>query len=92
VGPGESNTALVELTAGDYVAFCFLPDQAAQGMVEPFSVTGEAPTEVAAPEPSSTVGLSNFVFDVPEGFDGQGTVEVVNNADQAHVLTIVSAD
>ncbi len=92
VRPGESNTALVELTAGDYVAYCFLPNHAAQGMVEPFSVTGEPPVEVATPTPASTVGLSNFEFAVPEGFDGQGTVEVVNDGDQAHELTIITAD
>lgn len=92
VVPGESNTALVELAAGEYVAYCFLPSHAAQGMVEPFSVTGEAPAAVAAPEPSSTVGLSNFAFAVPEDFDGQGTIEVVNESDQAHELTIITAD
>ena len=92
VVPGESNTALVELAAGDYVAYCFLPNHAAQGMVEPFSVTGETPTGVVTPTPASTVGLSNFAFDVPGDFDGEGTVEVVNEGDQAHELTIVTAD
>jgi len=92
VRPGEANSALVELTAGDYVAYCFLPNHAAQGMVEPFSVTGEPPAEVVTPTVASTVGLSNFEFDVPEDFDGQGTVEVVNDGDQAHEMTIITTD
>lgn len=92
VGPGEANTALVQLEAGEYVAYCFLPDHAAQGMVEPFTVTGEAPAEVAAPEAASTIELVNFGFEVPAIFDGRGTIEVVNNGDQAHELTILDAD
>ena len=78
--------------AGDYVTYCFLPDHAQQGMIEPFTVTGETPAEPVTVEAMSTVGLHDFGFDVPEDFDGQGTVEVVNNGDQAHELTILDAD
>jgi len=92
VAPGEANTALVNLEAADYVTYCFLPDHAQQGMIEPFTVTGEAPAEPVTVEATSTVGLHDFSFDVPEDFDGQGTVEVVNNGDQAHELTILDTE
>ena len=86
---GETNTALVELAAGEYVAYCFIPQHAQQGMVEPFTVTGESagPAEV---ESASTIRLDDFAFDVPDDWDGQGAVEVVNDGSQPHELTIVS--
>jgi uncharacterized cupredoxin-like copper-binding protein len=88
---GESNSAVVNLTPGEYVAYCFIPDHAAQGMVEPFTVTGET-VEPVAQDADTTVGLENFAFDVPDDFSGQGTVEVTNNGDQPHELTILKAD
>jgi uncharacterized cupredoxin-like copper-binding protein len=88
---GATNSALVELTAGDYVAYCFIPEHAQQGMIEPFTVTGD-PVGAPTVEAGSTIGLENFAFDVPDDFDGQGTVEVVNNGDQAHEMTIVNTD
>jgi uncharacterized cupredoxin-like copper-binding protein len=78
---GESNSAVVDLTPGEYVAYCFIPDHAAQGMVEPFTVTGET-VEPVAQDADTTVGLENFAFDVPDDFSGQGTVEVTYNGDQ----------
>ena len=78
--------------AGDYVAYCFLPDHAQQGMVEPFTVTGEAAAEAVTVEAASTVAMRDFEFEVPDGWDGQGTVEVVNEGDQAHELTILGAE
>jgi uncharacterized cupredoxin-like copper-binding protein len=92
IAPGETNTALVNLGPGDYVAYCFLPNHAPRGMIEPFTVTGEALAEPVTVEATATVGLHDFGFDVPEDFDGQGTIEVVNDGDQAHELTIADAD
>lgn len=89
--PGETNSALVSLDAGAYVAYCFIPEHAQQGMIEPFSVTGDPSGPVTA-EPSETVSLRDFEFDVPDGFTGQGTVEVVNEGEQGHELTIVRAE
>ncbi len=89
---GESNTALVDLVPGEYVAYCFLPGHAEQGMVEPFTVTGEAPAPTTEVEPDSTVTLRDFGFEVPDGWDGQGTVAVVNEGPQPHELTINNLD
>jgi uncharacterized cupredoxin-like copper-binding protein len=89
--PGETNDALLTLEAGEYVTYCFIPDHAQQGMIEPFTVTGEEATP-AVVDATETVGLDNFEFDLPDGFTGQGTVEVTNNGDQAHEMTIVHAD
>jgi uncharacterized cupredoxin-like copper-binding protein len=89
VPAGETNSALVALDPGEYVAYCFIPQHAQQGMVEPFTVTGDAPAEPVSAEADETVGLDEFEFDVPDGFTGQGTIEVVNNGDQPHELTIV---
>lgn len=89
VPAGEVNDAVVNLTPGDYVAYCFLPDHAAQGMIEPFTVTGAEPAEAATFPADETVGLSEFAFDVPEGFTGQGRIAVANEGEQPHELTIV---
>ena len=91
VEAGATNQALVSLDAGEYVAYCFIPEHAEQGMIEPFTVTGDSSVPSAA-EATATVGLEDFEFDVPDDFTGQGTVEVVNNGDQAHELTVVHAD
>jgi plastocyanin len=91
VPSGETNSAVVNVTPGEYVAYCFLPEHAAQGMIEPFTVTGDAVEP--APMPSDEgVGLEDFQFNVPADFTGQGTVEVVNNGRQAHELTIVDTE
>jgi uncharacterized cupredoxin-like copper-binding protein len=91
IPPGESNTALVELTAGDHVAYCFLPDHARQGMIEPFTVTDGGEVSPPAVEPAATIALDDFEFVVPQGFAGQGTIEVVNEGAQAHEWTILGA-
>jgi uncharacterized cupredoxin-like copper-binding protein len=85
---GETNAARVDLAPGEYVAYCFIPDHAQQGMIEPFTVTGEA-VEPAPVEADQTIGLENFAFDVPDEFTGQGTFEVTNTGDQPHEWTIV---
>jgi uncharacterized cupredoxin-like copper-binding protein len=85
---GETNAAQVNLTPGEYVAYCFIPQHAQQGMVEPFTVTGEA-AEPAPVQADATVSLSDFQFDVPQDFTGQGTVAVTNQGDQPHEWTIV---
>jgi uncharacterized cupredoxin-like copper-binding protein len=85
---GQTNSAVVNLTPGEYVAYCFIPQHAQQGMIEPFTVTGEA-VEPAAVEADTTIGLHDFGFDVPDDFTGQGTVAVTNNGEQPHELTIV---
>jgi len=89
--PGETNSALVSLDAGEYVAYCFIPQHAQQGMIEPFTVTGESSGPASA-DASETIALRDFEFDVPDGFTGQGTVEVVNEGAQGHELTIVRAE
>ena len=91
VAVGGTNQALVTLEAGEYVAYCFLPDHAEAGMIEPFTVTGNDAVPAAA-EATETVGMTEFEFDVPDDFSGQGTVEVVNTGEQAHEMTIVHAD
>jgi uncharacterized cupredoxin-like copper-binding protein len=85
---GQTNSALVDLTPGEYVAYCFIPDHAQQGMIEPLTVTGEE-TGLTAVTADEEIGLHDFGFDVPDGFTGQGTVAVTNNGEQPHELTIV---
>jgi uncharacterized cupredoxin-like copper-binding protein len=91
IPPGETNTALVSLEGGEYVAYCFIPDHAQQGMIEPFTVSGDSVAPAVA-EATETVGLEEFSFDLPDDFTGQGTIAVTNNGVQGHEMTIVQGE
>jgi hypothetical protein len=94
VAPGASGSAVADLAAGDYLMMCFIPSpadgvpHAAKGMVLPFTVAegDSAGDELAADEVAATVGLSEFRFDIPDGFDGQGTIALENRGQQAHEM------
>lgn len=93
--PGETGSATVPLTEGSYALICFIPTQDGeshytQGMVARLDVVA-APESVeapVAPEADETVTLSDFAFDSPTDFSGQGTVEVVNDGAQVHEWTV----
>lgn len=93
--PGGTSTATQNLVAGDYLMLCFIPSpsdgvpHAAKGMVMPVTVEGDD-VEAALPadELAGEIGLTEFSFDVPDGFDGQGTFEITNNGQQDHEVVM----
>jgi hypothetical protein len=76
----------------DYVMICFVDLHFTQGMYAPLTVTEPAAAEPEPVEAEATVGVEDFSFDVPEGFDGQGTFEVTNTGDQPHEWTIADSE
>lgn len=98
LGAGESQSSLVNLDPGNYVLGCFIPAQ--DGTLEPHSVRGmwapievPEPAEEAAPvEAEGTLELSEMAFELPEGFDGNGTFEVANVGAELHETGIVKLD
>jgi hypothetical protein len=57
-------------------------------MLKEFTVTAPTGEAAAAPEADTQVVLDDFTFTFPADFNGQGTVEVVNEADQLHEMTL----
>lgn len=96
---GDTGSATVSLMEGSYALICFIPAQDgeshfAKGMVGQLEVVPAA-GEAAAPEPpvaDETVTMTDFAYDYPTDFAGEGTVEVVNDGDQAHEWTVNDAD
>lgn len=94
VAPGASQSTTQELAEGNYAYVCFIPSpsdgvpHAAKGMLMEFTVTAPEGEAAATPEADAQVVLDDFSFTFPADFDGQGTFEVVNEADQPHEMTL----
>jgi hypothetical protein len=93
--PGESTTATLKLDPGTYAVVCFIPSpndgkpHEAKGMVEQIEVVRTADSVDAAPVADSTIELSEFLFVVPDDFDGEGVIDVTNVGAQIHELVMV---
>lgn len=93
--PGESATAEQVLEPGDYVLACLIPSVSdgvphiAKGMMAPIEVT-ESDATTALPEADTTLSLEDFDFSPSNGdeFDGQGSIEIVNDGDQPHEAVV----
>ena len=94
VAPGETGSATTFVEPGDYAFICFIPSPSdgiayvAKGMVATFTVTGEAdPAAADAVLAAAEAGVatSEFAFDVPSDFDGNGTFAIDNTGgEQIH--------
>ena len=91
---GGEQDVTVDLQPGTYLEVCFVPDpdgvpHLAKGMVSTLTVTGE---DAPAPAPATVgkVTLHDFRFDLPDPFQGNGTVAVTNDGPQPHELTILA--
>ena len=95
IGPGLSSDVVVDLTPGQYVVVCLIPDEetgmphAAMGMLNPLEVT-EATGTAAAPETDGSVDLADFEFmGLPsEIAAGSHVWEVTDTGEQLHELVI----
>lgn len=97
VAAGSTVSATVVLEPGEYLLACFVPSPDGvphflKGMSAPLTVTeSDAPTRLPATD--RTVHLGEFTIgrsgEDLEGFDGTGTVEVVNEGAQLHELALI---
>ena len=83
--PGSNTSTIVDLQPGSYVAFCEIPaadgtPHSQLGMVATFEVGGEAAGEAGGPSADATITITDAGYDLPEGFDGSGTLRVVNDS------------
>ena len=93
VAPGGSQATTQELEPGNYVFACFIPSadgipHAAKGMLQPFTVTEPAGDTTAAPATDGQIITDDFKYTIPPTFNGKGTFEVFNAAEQPHEMTV----
>lgn len=93
VPPGGTSVAYSDLTPGDYVLLCFVPTADGtphyeKGMVHKLHVSS-TPGAAGAPASIGTIGLQDFSFTFPSGFNGHGTYGVTNLGAQVHEMELV---
>lgn len=93
VEPGKSQTVVVQLPAGEYVAVCFVASDDGHSHIEKgmtsFFTVGAPGEQPAEPEADALVTLRDFGIDVPAQVDaGHVTWKVWNHGGQAHELTL----
>ncbi len=93
VSPGNTNTSMVNLTPGNYVTLCFIPDSAgvphmAHGMVKEFVVAGE-PGTAAAPTADAEIHTSEYKFTMPAVSAGTHTFRFVNDGKETHEVEVL---
>jgi uncharacterized cupredoxin-like copper-binding protein len=88
-------SATVNLTEGDYVLICWIPDKngvphVALGMQKALSVRGGKPVRVSQPKPSITITQVDYQFILSQRVEsGLRTIEVVNHGTQPHEVVVV---
>ena len=93
--PGSVASATFNLTEGDYVVMCWIPDKngvphVALGMQKALFVRGGKPTKVSLPKASLTIKQVDYQFSFSGRVEaGLQTIEVVNHGTQPHELVVV---
>ena len=93
--PGSLASATVNLTEGDYVLMCWIPDKngvphVALGMQKALSVQGGKPVKVSQPKPSIVITQIDYQFVLSKRVEsGLQTIEVINHGTQPHELVVV---
>jgi hypothetical protein len=92
---GSQASAMVNLTEGDYVLICWIPNKqgvphVALGMQKALSVRGGKPVKVSRPTPSVVIKQVDYQFVLSErAQSGLQTIEVVNQGAQPHEVVVV---
>lgn len=94
--PADSQaSATVNLTEGNYVLICWIPDKngtphVALGMQKALSVRGGKPVTVSRPTPSVVITQIDYQFLLSKRVEpGLQTIEVVNHGSQPHEVAVV---
>jgi hypothetical protein len=92
---GSQASATMNLTEGDYVLMCWIPDKngvphVALGMQKALSVRGGKPVTVSLPTPSVVITQIDYQFVLSQHVKaGLQTIEVVNHGTQPHEVVVV---
>lgn len=93
--PGGLASATLNLTEGDYVLTCWIPDKngvphVALGMQKALSVQGGKAVKVSSPAPSVVIKQVDYQFSFSKPMKaGLQTIEVVNHGKQPHEVVVV---
>lgn len=93
--PGDLASATLNLTEGDYVLTCWIPDKngvphVALGMQKALSVQGGKAVKVSSPAPSVVIKQVDYQFSFSKPMKaGLQTIEVVNHGKQPHEVVVV---
>lgn len=96
--PGSDATAMMRLTAGNYLLLCLIPDQkgvphVALGMGKPLTVTPSLGTFSTQPAADLTITTSDFAFALSQPMTaGAHTIHVRNAGGQPHEVVVVKLD
>ncbi len=98
VHPGGTASAVINLTAGEYVILCLIPSPSdgmahhAKGMIKSLTVVAG---ENSASEPTAdlVVRLKDFAFEMPESLPaGPLTIQVINDGPEPHEFNILKLE
>ena len=93
--PGSEAAATVNLTEGDYVLICWIPDKngvphVVLGMQKALFVRGGKPMKVSTPQPALTVKQVDYQFILSKRIrPGVHRIDVTNHGTQPHELVVV---
>ena len=92
IAPGNTETAVVTLQPGEYVAMCVIPGSdgiphAAKGMLTQFTVTGDESDDAPVSD-APGITLEDYGFTLADGFTGKGLIRVQNDGTLPHELAI----
>jgi hypothetical protein len=93
--PGSRSSATMNLTEGDYVLMCWIPDKngvphVALGMHKALSVRGGKLAKISEPKPSITIKQIDYQFVLSKRVEsGLQTIEVMNHGTQPHEAVLV---
>lgn len=98
VHPGGTASAVLNLTAGEYVILCLIPSPSdgmahhAKGMIRRMTVN-DADGHGMEPAAGLTVKLQDFAFDMPATLaTGPLTIKVTNDGPEAHEFNILKLE
>lgn len=93
--PGSQASATVNLTEGDYVLVCWIPDKngvphVVLGMQKALFVRGGKPTKISGAKAPITITQIDYQFILSKRIEsGLHTIEVINHGTQPHELVVV---
>jgi hypothetical protein len=95
--PSTSTAVVAELEPGQYIVLCGIPDaqgvpHAMKGMLTDLTVTPAPKASAQDPAGLPEMGLTEYHFDLPKGFDGPGPVVVVNKGKSVHEAVVARID
>ncbi|NWG05425.1 MAG: hypothetical protein HXY35_01930 [Chloroflexi bacterium] len=95
VHPSGTASAVINLTAGEYVILCFIPSPSdgvghhAKGMIKPLTVEAGAGA-ASEPQADLSVNLKDFTFDMPASLPaGKTIIQITNEGPEPHEFNIL---